>query len=99
MFGIFRSGKFSLYNNALNQEKNQEHFGYIDFMKITAAEDRPQQKNPPPAAAGIRIVLRGNIVTILLRKAFDRRGYDKTYSSDYNKDKYNQQDCKDNICS
>lgn len=51
MFGIFRSGKFSLYNNTLNQEKNQEHFGYIDFMKITAAEDRPQQKNPPPAAA------------------------------------------------
>ena len=46
MFGIFRSGKFSLYNNTLNQEKNQEHFGYIDFMKITAAEDRPQQKIP-----------------------------------------------------
>lgn len=35
MFGIFLSEKFSLYNNTPKQEKNQEHFGYIDVVKIT----------------------------------------------------------------
>lgn len=35
MFGIFLSEKFSLYNNTPKQEKNQEHFGYIDVVNIT----------------------------------------------------------------
>lgn len=66
MFGIFLYGKFSLYNNTPKQEKNQEHFGYIGVGKITVRGPQlpnpPQvtpQKNPPSAAAGIRIVLRG----------------------------------------
>ena len=40
MFGIFLYGKLSLYNNTPKQEKNQEHFGYIDVAKITVRESQ-----------------------------------------------------------
>ncbi len=48
MVGIVSQEYFSLYNNTPNQEKNQEHFGYIDVAQITvpvsAAEKIPRRQ-------------------------------------------------------
>lgn len=58
------------------------------------------RKIPPTAAAGIRIVFGGIICSAnMSRESFDRRGYDNADASDYNKDKYYQQDRENDIRS